>query len=155
MDADVWSTYRIEKEGQQKDFSEIGFDVNTALGERWRADFDGTYDPYESELTRFNTQWAFFTLDDSRLSLEYRYQKDRTDQVAAELALFPNRRWSFTTYGRYSFEGSELEEHSYFVQRKGRCVGTGLGVRQINEDFQVWLQLWLIAFPKSSLELGL
>jgi LPS-assembly protein len=155
VDADVWSTYRIEKEGEEEDFSEIGFDVNTALGERWRADFDGSYDPYESELTRFNTQWAVFTADDTRLSLEYRYQKDRRDQVAGELTLFPNRRWSFTTYGRYSFENSELEEHSYFVQHKGRCVGTGLGVRQVNEDFQVWLQLWLIAFPKSSLELGL
>lgn len=155
INADVFTTYRIEKEAEQNDFSDIGFDVNTALSERWRADFDGSFEPYESELTRFNTQWAVFMPEETKLSLEYRYQKDRRDQIAAELALFPNRKWSFTTYGRYSFENAELEEHSYFVQHRGRCIGTGFGVRQINEDFQVWLQLWLIAFPKTSLELGL
>lgn len=155
VDADVWTSYRIKKDEGMEDFSEIGFDVNTAVLERWRADFDGAFDPYETELTRLNTQWAFLLPEDSRLTLEYRYQKTRRDQVAAELALFPNQRWSFTTYGRYSFDDSELQEHSYFVQHRGRCIGTGVGLRQVQDDFQVWLQLWLIAFPKSSLELGL
>jgi len=70
------------------------------------------------------------------------------------LTLFPNRAWSFNAYGRYSLENSIVEEQSYFVEHKGRCVGWGVGFKKIDEDLQVWFRFWLTAFPKSNVALG-
>jgi len=155
IDVDVYSYYRIEKDEDEEDFSNVFVDTRLRLQEWWAMDFDAEYDPYEGEVDKFNTQLAFLGREDTRLSLEYRYQKDRRDQVAGELVLFPNRNWSFTIYERYSFELSELEEQSYFVQHKTRCMGYGAGFRKVGEDLQFWFQIWLLAFPNTSLELGL
>ncbi len=156
LDMDVYTYYRIEKEVNQEDFSDVTFKGRLRLVDMWKLDFDGDFDPYESEFKSFNTQLGIFFPEDTRLTLEYRYQKDRRDQVAGELVLYPDRNWSFSIYERYSFEEGQLEEQSYFLQRKSQCVGYGLGFRKLGEDdIQFWLQLWLLAFPKTSIDLGM
>lgn len=69
VDADVWTTYRIEKQDGQEDFSDYFFDTELRLMDAWQMDFDGAYDSYEGELSRFNTQLALFAPDRSRLAL--------------------------------------------------------------------------------------
>lgn len=155
VDADVWSTYRIEKDKDEEDFSDIFYDVELRLADWWMVDIDGSYDQYEGNLSELNTQLAFILPDTSRIGLEYRYKRDGREQVSGELALFPTARWSFNAYGRYSIERSQLDEQAYFVQHKNDCIGWGLGYKQVDEDEQYWFQLWLVAFPSSSIDLGL
>lgn len=155
VDLDVWSTYRIEKDEDVEDFSNIYFDGELRLADWWMLDTDGSYDPYEGSLYEINTQLAFLMPDTSRIGLEYRYRLDQREQVAGELALFPTARWSFNAYARYSTERNELEEQAYFVQHKNDCLGWGLGYKEVDEDQQYWFQLWLVAFPQSSIDIGL
>jgi len=155
VNLDVWTTYRFDKEENEKDFTDFFFDAELRLVDWMAIDFDGAYDSYESEVDTFNTQVGLFLAQDTRVALEYRYQKDRRDQVSGEFTLFPNARWSLTTYHRYGFEEGELEEQSYFVQHRSSCMGYGLGFRQVDEDLQFWFQIWLLAFPNTTIELGL
>ena len=154
VDADVWTTYRLDPDEDQHDFTDIYFDTELRLVDWFMVDFDGSYDEYENNISTFNTQLGLIFPDESRLSVEYRYADSTRDQIAAELRLFPNLRWSLDTYGRYAIDRSEFEEKSCFVTHKTSCVGWGLGFKQIDSDVQVWLQFWLLAFPKSSVNIG-
>lgn len=154
VDVDVWTTYRFDAEEDEDDFSDLFFDTELRLSDWVMIDFDGSYDPYEGNISTFNTQCGLIFPDESRLSAEYRYADSVRDQLAAELKLFPNLRWSFEAYGRYAIDRSELEEQSYFVTHKTSCIGWGLGFKEIDSDLQVWAQFWLLALPKSSVNIG-
>ncbi|HMP74680.1 MAG TPA: LPS assembly protein LptD [Kiritimatiellia bacterium] len=161
VNALVYTDYRIEKNEGQEDFTDIFFDVDLRLARSLPVDFDGAYDPYESELSRFSLQAALFTDDMSTFSVDYNYERDNFNQAGVQVKLFPNARWSFLTYARWDLEGEGLQEHSYFVQRRARCLGYGVGFRQIvkdeaeEEDENIfWFQLWLNAFPDAALQVG-
>jgi lipopolysaccharide assembly outer membrane protein LptD (OstA) len=156
----VFTDYRIEKHQGQNDFSDIFFDFDLRLARRLPIDFDGAFDAYEGEFSRFSLQTAFFADDMSVLSAEYNYARDDYQQAGAQLKLFPNNKWSFLTYARWDIDGDGLQEHSYFVQRRTPCLGYGIGFRQIRkdkgeeDDNTIWVQLWLTAFPESDIRLG-
>jgi len=155
VNVNIWSTYRVEKEPNENDFSDIFFDTELRLVDWMAVDFDGSVNTYENELSTFNTQVGFITPNETRLTLEYRYKPDTRNQVSGELTLFPNAKWSFKAYERYSFEESTLQENSYFIQYKSSCLGYGLGYKQIDDDMQVWFQIWVLAFPKSAIKIGI
>lgn len=161
VDLNIYTYYRIEKEDEEdEDFSNVFFDGELRLARRLPIDFDGDYDPYQSEFRTFNTQIAYLMDDASTIGLEYRYKVDDQNMIALETVLFPNARWSFQAYGRWDTEADGLQEHSYYVQRRSSCLGYGLGFRQIvgdedeKDDNQVWFQFWLLAFPETSIKLG-
>ena len=161
VNALVYTDYRIEKQEEQEDFTDVFFDVDLRLSRRMPIDFDGAYDPYESEFSRFSLQAAVLADDMSTLSVDYNYARDNFNQAGVQVKLFPNARWSFLTYARWDLEGEGLQEHSYFVQRRARCLGYGLGFRQVVKDEAeeedentFWFQLWLNAFPDSALQVG-
>ena len=158
--ADVYTVYRIETDEGEEDFSDVFFDSELRLASWMPIDFDGAYDAYDGSFRTFNTQASLLADDDSSLGLEYRYARDEQNLIAVEALLFPNARWSFKAYARWDTEDDGLQEHSYFVQRKSRCIGYGLGFRHTlasdeeEDDYRVWLQLWLLALPDSSVQLG-
>lgn len=154
MDFNVWTMYYLEPAEGQHDFGNINFKNELRLVDWMKVDFDGAYDEYESNFQTFNTQVAFLTPDESRLAMEYRYEKDSRDQLASELTLCPNRLWSMSLYERYAFDTSTLEEHSYFIQRRMSCLGLGIGYRWTDGDVQIWMRLFLIALPGSTVQLG-
>ena len=106
----------------------------------------------------FTPQVALTLRDRTTAAVEDRHREDVSDLVSAELSLFPDLQYSFKSYWRYELKESELQEHSYFVQRRGACMGTGVGYRMIKreegDDHQVWLTLWLTALPGSRVNLG-
>lgn len=157
---DVYTDYRLKKEEEENDFSDIFFKVQLRLSDHMPVDIDGAYDAYESELSRLSLQAALIGDETGVLSLDYNYARDRHNQAGAELKLFPNAKWSFVTYARFDMEGEGLQEHSYYVQHRSRCLGYGVGFRQILKDDDdedenvVWVQLWLMAFPEAALNIG-
>ena len=152
---DVNTTYHVEKVGDEQDFSGINFNSQFSFVDWLPITIRGSYDPYNTEVTNADAQVTFIGTDMTRVGIDYVYQKDSDlDQVATTLQLFPNRQWSFNTYHRYSFQTDKLEEQSYFVSRKGSCLGYGVGVRDQDGTITLWGQIWLLAFPKSSIGLG-
>ena len=154
MDFNIYTTYRLDPEDYEEDFAPISFDNEFRIWDWLPIDFDGSYDQYESEFQAFNTEITYLADDTSSLSLEYRYLRDLQDQAAVELILFPNAKWSFQFYQRYDIDNNRLDEHEYFVQRRTDCLGYGVGFRQTDNDYQVWVRLFLLAFPESNIKLG-
>jgi LPS-assembly protein len=154
VDADIYTYYRFDPEETEEDFSDIIFDTELRLSDRFPIDFDGAFDTYEGEFSQFSTQMAYVMTDQSTASLEYRYRRDDQDLISGELVLFPNSKWSVRGYWRYDFELSELEEQTYFLQTRNSCMGYGLGFKQVDEDSQIWLQIWVLAFPGGQIKLG-
>ena len=158
VDVGAYTYYRLEPEPQENDFSEIYFDARLRLVDWLPVDAWADLDPYEGEFTEARVEAALLNLEDSsRLGLQYLYRKDSRDQVAADLNLFPYDRWSFRVYARYNIDLSELEEQSYFVQHKMSCLGLGVGYKRVelDDDDQIWFQVWLTAFPQSYIKMGL
>lgn len=160
VDANVYTFYRLEKEEDENELSDVFFDTELRLVPWLPVDFDGRYDTDDSGFRTFNSQVAYLMPDDSSLGVEYRYRRDEQNLIAVEALLFPNARWSFKAYARFDTEADGLQEHSYLIQRKSRCAGYGLGFRhEVGDDdqedeYRVWLQVWLLAFPESSIQLG-
>lgn len=160
INALVFTDYRIERNEDEEDFSDIYFDVELRLARHLPIDFDGAYDPYGSELSRFSLQAALFADDMSSFSVDYNYARDDYQQAGLELDLFPNYRWSFGAYARWDIDGGGLQEHSYTIRRRSNCLGYGLGFQQIrkedgeDDDNRVWLIIWLTAFPDSEFRIG-
>ena len=95
------------------------------------------------------------------VGLDYRYKLDAREAVAGDLVVFPEARWSARAYARMDIEGSNLEEHSYYVIHRTRCLGIGLGVRirpeqaaNGDDDYTIWFRIWPLAFPQFSSSLG-
>ncbi len=160
MDFNLFTTYRFDPEPTEEDFSDVFFDNELRIWDQFPIDFDGGFDTYESEFRTFNSEISYLFDDQSSISLEYRYQRapsdieDDRNQIASEIVLFPNLRWSLQLYHRVDIETSELEEQEYFLQRKTDCLGYGIGYRQTEDDYQVWVRLFLLAFPDSNIKLG-
>jgi len=158
VDFVVSSTYLLDPEDDQYEFGSVNFDSEFRLVDWMTWDLDGAVDPEEGTLTEFNTQLAFIARDDSRLALEYRFRDESRDQLATELTLFPNARWSFGTYLRYNFDESRMEEQEYMIQKVNDCIGLGIGYRRLDDgdepENRVFGQIWLTAFPRSGVNLG-
>ena len=80
-------------------------------------------------------------------------------------ALVPEAKFSVSGLTRYDFESSEMEEQQVMFNWKRKCVGYGIGGKWIagdfasdgsqgEDDYQIWGQIWLTAFPRSRLDVG-
>ena len=94
--------------------------------------------------------------------MEYRFRKDDTSLLQADVTLFPKARWTCNAYGRYEMENSQLEEVGGFLQRNYDCIAvrTGVGFLPthtrsdgvvIEDEWRVLLGVWLTAFPEGGL----
>lgn len=156
LDVGVFTFYRLDPQPLENQFSDVFFDARLRLVDWLPVDAWATLDPYEGEVTEARVEVALLDLvDSSRLALQYLYRKDKRNQMSAEVNLFPYDRWSFRVYTRFNLDLSELEEQGYFVEHKTSCLGVGAGYKKVDEDDQIWFQVWLTAFPKSYIKMGL
>lgn len=134
-------------------FDIFGFEAEVRPWSWMLWDFTGRYDPKEDEIADFSTQVQFRPGDAFRLGFDYRYTPEVRNQLTTDFTLLPQARWSFRAYARADFEGSEVEEHGYYVIHKTSCLGIGLGLRiRPNEgsdgedDYSVWFRIWPLAY---------
>jgi len=150
----LYSYYRIEKDKDEDDFSFLNMDSDLNFYKWMPIELDGTYDMYESEVQTFNTQVSVLMEDKSKIGLEHRYEVDEQSLLAVNAKMFPEDRWSFDAGVRYDMEESEMEEYYVVLKHTGQCLGWGLGYQQIDEDEQVWVQVWLTEFPQTMIDVG-
>lgn len=151
----LWVDYRIKPQEDEEDIGPINWDADVYPADWCTLSTKGSYDTYESVVPEMDTRLTLNPSDDASLFLEHYYQNDERNLYAASISLYPNRKWSARGYWRYEGQTGELEEQSYFISRKSSCVGYGLGYKDRNDDWQVWLRIWVLAFPGSTVQLGL
>ena len=142
-------------------FNAVGFKTELRPWSWLSWDFDGTYDVQTNELVQFGTQVEVRGQDVFTLGMDYRYRVDFRESVAGDLVVFPEARWSARLYARMDLEESNVEEHSYYVIHRTRCLGLGLGVRirpeqgtDGDDDYSVWFRIWPLAIPSFASSLG-
>ena len=158
---DVFTTLLLDPDDGQNALNDIGFRSELRPFSWFSLDFDGTYDTQDTGIRVFNTQAEFRHEDYFSFALDYRYTRDVRQAVAGDLNILPEQRWSGRIYARMDIDESQLEEHSYFVIHRTRCLGIGLGLRVRpdhtaggSDNYTVWLRIWPLAFPEFSSSLG-
>jgi LPS-assembly protein len=159
--ADVFTTLQLDPDEDEDVFRFLGFKAELRPWSWLSWDFDGVYDAQTNELDSFSTQVEVRQQDVFTFGLDYRYKLDAREAVAGDLVVFPEARWSGRVYARMDLEESNLEEHSYYVIHRTRCLGIGLGVRirpeqgsEGEDDYTVWFRIWPLAIPSFSSSLG-
>jgi len=155
LDADVYTTFRFEPQTGEEDFTNLVADAELSLTDNFNIQADLEYDWYSRVLSPANLRMNWMTSDSSTFSLEYRYVDNEKSLITPSLSLFPNADWSFDFLARYDAERDGWEERRVVVSHKFDCVGMGLGYRcDEDNEHQFWIQFWLTAFPRASLDLG-
>ncbi len=150
LDADLFTSYHLETEGEEEDFGSLEGDIELSLTDHFNIQSDFEFDWYESEFKDFNARFYLATESMSEYGFEYRYSQDQI-LYSPYARLFPNEKWSGDFYLQYDSELGIWHERRFAVRRKFDCVGVGLGVDIDDEDeVTVWFQFWLNAFPQSA-----
>lgn len=128
--------------------------------------FESEFDTDESEVATFNTELSMLDPESgSRLSFDQRYRVDANHTLQFSYDVNPKARFGFTGYTRYELEGDGFEEQEIVLRFETDCVGYGLGGLWVagdegvggpdgEDEYRVWVQFWLTAFPKAVLGSG-
>ena len=156
INADIWTTYRFEHADDENDFSGISFNVRSALYEDWLTlKIDGEFDQYENLFKTFNTR---LTLRDNMYfenELEHRYNNDNSNLLYNKFTLTPFLNWKFSVFGRYEFEDNDFEAWGIAVRKRIECITVQVGIEELDEDYDFWVQFWFTEFPKARIDVGM
>jgi|LSQX01.3.fsa_nt_gb LPS-assembly protein len=159
--ADVFTTLNMDPDDDEERLGNIGFKTEWRPWSWLTWDFDGIYDTLDDRIHTFHTSVGVRAPDHFNLNVDYRYKYNTRDVIAGDLEILPEQRWSGRLYARLNLDDSELEEHSYMLIHRTRCLGIGLGLRirpndsaDGEDNYTVWLRLWPLAFPGFSSSLG-
>lgn len=150
---DTWADFNLDPEDGEDTFNAFGFETELRPWSWLAWDFSGRYDNAKGEFEQYKTRVNIAAYDVFKLGVDYRYQLDKREQVAADMEVFPEGHWSARVYVREDIKESHLDEHSYYVIHRTDCLGFGLGLRVRpdgdgpgEDDYTVWLRIWPLAF---------
>ncbi len=162
IDLEVSTTFNIHKADGEDTLEFLNWDGEFRPVDGWAIDVDGAYNLPDGELDTLNWWLLFNGARDLTARTEFRYRRDDSSLLFADLTLFPEARWSYNGYGRYEFETSRLEEIGGYVQHIFTCVGLRIGSNFLpgytrsdgfveDDEFRFLVEFWLTAFPDSAL----
>lgn len=162
INADVFTTYNIEPEEDERRFEAVGLNLE-ADPAAWAAiEAKAEYDFYESALDALSTRVILSWEGWMEADIEHRLKPGESSLLKADLTVMPDRPWSVDACTRYEFEDDRLEEQAVFLRRQFDCmvlrIGGGVlpGRAQADgsraaDEWQASIEFWLTAFPKSGL----
>lgn len=154
---DVYTPLNMDadKEEDEETFHQVGGKIELMPFTPFFWNAKGLYDVQNEEIYTLDTQLGLDVEGIFRGSADYRYKLDKRESVAADVSFFPEQKWEARVYARVDLEENNLEEHSYYLIHRTRCLGIGLGVRirpeygeDGEDDYTVWFRLWPLAFPQ-------
>lgn len=128
--------------------------------------FDTEYNTDSSEIETFNTELRLVDPGTrSSLSLDQRYRVNARHTLQLSYDVNPQARFGLRGYTRFELEDDGFEEQEIMFRWETDCVGYGLGLLWIKGDqaldgpdgedeYKVWVQFWLTAFPRAILDTG-
>jgi len=128
--------------------------------------FDFTFDTDETDVTRANAELRFQNPETrSFVTVDQRFRQDERHTLQFTYRLNTEGRLGIEGYTRYELENDGFEEQELLFTWETDCVGYGVGGRWIKgdeftqggrdqDDFEVWLQIWLTAFPRAIVGTG-
>ena len=149
LDADVYTSYRLDYSEDGNPFGPLGADLQMSLSDRFRIQSDLEYDMYAGKFNDYNARLSYTSADQSQYAVSYRYLDGSRSLISTSAELFPNDDWSYNFLVRYDSTWQEWRERRVMVNHRFDCVGMGVGVKFDEDDeLSLWFQLWLTAFGK-------
>lgn len=168
VDVNVFATYLLDPEDEDTEqFSSLFVDTEFRAGDWLQLDSRIEYDHNEGELARSENSAQFISEEYSFVGLSHVYRPDVYNTAQISYGLWPQRKVSLFGFTRYAFEEGILEEQGVVATYKTDCVGYGIGGNFLagdlisdtegtdEEEWKVYFQVWILAFPGSSIDLGL
>lgn len=128
--------------------------------------FDTEYNTDAGEIEIFNSELRLIhPTTRSSLGIDQRYRSDLRHTVQLSYDWNPLGRVGITGYTRFELENEGWEEQEILLRIETDCVGYGIGARWTagdrnpdgpdgEDDYRVWVQFWLRAFPRAIANLG-
>ncbi len=128
--------------------------------------FDTELNTDSSEFETLNTE---LRLQDpvtrSSLGLDQRYRADARHTLQLSYDVNPQARFGVRGYTRFELENDGFEEQEIMFRWETDCVGYGLGLLWMkgdegfdrpdgDDEYKIWVQFWLTAFPRAVLDTG-
>lgn len=165
IDLNVYSYYLIHRDPGERVIQSIFWDSEFAFFDWISLESEGRYRIEEAYLTDLETRLELQDKHYWELEFEHRYRYEDSDLWSGEITFKPTDRWRMTAYGRYEVEEDRLEEERFSVAYDWGCLAASLffsfhpsyttaSGRDVDEEFQVTLLLWLTDFPGSGLQLS-
>ncbi len=155
IDLDLFTFYRVEKNGEADRFSPLYLDARMPLTKRMMVDMEAELDLNKGEMPWINTR-ASYRSDDVIFSMEHLYQEGLRSLWTPRVDLFPEGDISFESYVRYDDNKNELEEISVAGYKNWCCMRYGLGYRYYDDgEHQVMFSVGVAAFPDASISAGM
>lgn len=108
-----------------------------------------------------NTRLGMVFREAHTVSLEHRFREDQRNHLGLHSTWFFQSPWSFRTYHRVDLGEGRIEEQSYLVRRRMRCISLGVGFRHEpgvasgqSDHYRLWVDFQLLAMPSSAFQLG-
>lgn len=155
--ADVYTTLNLDpdKDNGEDTLENVGAKAELLPFTPFYWNLQGVYDVQDSRLYTFDTQAGLDFEGYFRGGVDYRFKDETRESIAADVSLFPEQRWEARVYARVDLEENEIEEHSYYLIHRTKCLGIGLGLRirpdhtdDGEDDYSVWFRIWPLAFPQ-------
>ncbi|NCD34771.1 MAG: hypothetical protein EOL87_15315 [Spartobacteria bacterium] len=155
INLNVYADYDLSAEensdGDTIHVQNLQFTADSYPAEHVEIRSSGVLDLHGDGVTEYNIRGSLVNNKFGRTGLEYRYLVSDNDLWTWYLDMFPDARWSAGTAIRYQVYGATMEEQSYYVGHKSDCLGYQLGYTGRGDDWTIWFQIYLLAFPNSRL----
>ncbi len=161
VNADIGTVFDLDPDEDEEDFGPLYATLRFWPSRTFRMDLKTYFDLYGEGMTFFDGQMSFAPRGGAfLLNANYLVQGETREQVAAQLQINPRGRWTFGAYGRYDLLDGELDSHTYYLRHRMDCIGWGIGIEHEpgydgeEDDITAWLQIWLLAMPYLTADLG-
>ncbi len=115
-------------------------------------DLDSYIDPYDNRLEMMNTDVTLYGRDNIwELTLGNRYEQIDNNDFYTSLKWKVTPKCTVDVYGRYDSNDKQFAEQRYKVYRDLHCWMSSFTYVKKSHETELWLMLWIKAFPESPL----
>ena len=156
VELEGWTDYRIEREDDETDFSDL---YGTLRLHPWgwcRLEASTRYDVTDGVLRELNTGVHLAHRDRWSIGFGTRYLEADSSLISADVAVRLSRRWTVAVYGRIDVEDGTWEEQELVLRQETHDWYINYGVRYrerrtTDDEVAVFVGVTLKAFPDISL----
>ena len=160
VDVDVYGRFLLERDEGEDVLASINAIGELRPTEWFKIRFDAETAPSDG-LRTLNARIEALAPDLWSGGIEYRFRKDDSRLLLADLTLFPKARWTCNGYGRYEMDDSRVEEVGGYVQKNYDCMSLRIGTGYFpgytrsdgtvsEDDWRVVAGVWFTAFTGES-----
>lgn len=137
---DIWVSRKDREERYSYDrFSDIEGELILRPFLSWKIDLDSAYNPHKNELEEFNARTTYNAAPERSVSLEYRYNRDISEYVAAKVELDLLKPVYLIYEKRQDIMESERLENVVHLEYRDQCWSLFASYRDRQDDHEVML----------------